>query len=220
VLPDKTGPGASIDIELPRPRERWFGGRFVLRALGSLFLAAAVVLGAWMAWLYWGTGIGTAREQHQLRSVIARQIDHPRTLGHSGKPLVSFEDGAAMAIIQIPRIHLEMVVVQGTGTADLRKGPGHYTQSAYPWDDHGRVGIAGHRTTYLHPFSSLDKLRQGDLIRLVTEFGTFDYHVTGFAVVSPEDRGILAKTSGPTLVLTTCTPRFSASHRLVVFASR
>jgi sortase A len=82
------------------------------------------------------------------------------------------------------------------------------------------VGIAGHRTTYLHPFWSLDKLQKGDLVRLVTEFGSFDYHVTGRAVVSPADQTILSQTSTATLVLTTCTPRFSASHRLIVFASR
>jgi sortase A len=82
------------------------------------------------------------------------------------------------------------------------------------------MAIAGHRTTYLRPFWSLDKLRSGDLIRLVTEYGVFDYHVTGSTVIQPSGVWVLKQTKEPTLVLTTCTPRFSASHRLVVFASR
>jgi sortase A len=92
--------------------------------------------------------------------------------------------------------------------------------SADPWDDRGRVAIAGHRTTYLHPFWSLDRLRAGDLIRLVTVVGTFDYRVTQSAEVPPSALWIARQTTRPSLVLTTCTPRFSASQRLVVFAVR
>lgn len=113
-----------------------------------------------------------------------------------------------------------MVVVEGTSTLDLRRGPGHYTGTAYPWDSRGRVAIAGHRTTYLHPFWSLDRLRPGDVIQLETRFGLFDYRVTAKRVVLPTAVWVLRQTRAPTLVLTTCTPRFSASHRLVVFATR
>jgi sortase A len=113
-----------------------------------------------------------------------------------------------------------MVVVEGVSAGDLQKGPGHYPRTAYPWQRTGRVGIAGHRTTYLHPFWNLDKVRPGDGISLVTEYGTFDYEVTGSRVVLPSDVWVLRQTAAPTLVLTACTPRFSASHRLVVFARR
>ena len=115
---------------------------------------------------------------------------------------------------------LDVVVVRGVGSSELKKGPGHYEGTAYPWEGHGRAAIAGHRTTYGHPFWSLDQLRRGDLVRLRTEFGTFDYRVTGAKVVLPNDASVLAQTNEPTLVLTACTPRFSGSHRLVVFASR
>jgi sortase A len=128
--------------------------------------------------------------------------------------------GSAIGILVIPRMHLDMVVVQGVDTASLKKGPGHYPGSALPWENHGRVAIAGHRTTYLHPFWSLNLLRPGDLIEIKTEYGTFRYHVTRSATLSPTDRSVLQQTENPSLVLTTCTPRFSASHRLVVFADR
>jgi sortase A len=128
--------------------------------------------------------------------------------------------GSAIGILEIPRMHLDMVVVQGVDTASLEKGPGHYPGSALPWENRGRVAIAAHRTTYLHPFWSLNLLRSGDLIKIETEYGTFRYHVTRSATLSPADRSVLDQTANPTLVLTTCTPRFSASHRLVVFADR
>jgi sortase A len=193
----------------------------ILRALGLLCLLAALVVGGYLGWLLWGTGIGTAREQHHLRQEIDKLISNPRPFDPgSGKPRASILEGAPVGVLEIPRIHLDVVVVNGTSNADLRRGPGHYMDSAYPWEDGGRVSIAGHRTTYLHPFWALDKLRPGDLIRFRTEYGSFDYHVTGSRVILPSGVWVLKQTKEPTLVLTTCNPRFSASHRLVIFASR
>jgi sortase A len=82
------------------------------------------------------------------------------------------------------------------------------------------VGIAGHRTTYLAPFWSLDKLGPGDAVILRTQYGTYHYDVTGSRTIAPSDASVLDQTARPTLVLTTCTPRFSASERLIVFANR
>jgi sortase A len=185
-------------------------------------MVAALGLGAYYIWLFWGTSISTAHAQHRLREEISRRIEQPQARGGpvKGVPAAELAEGEPMAIIRIPRIHLNMVVVQGTSTGDLKKGPGHYPDSPYPWEDRGRTAIAGHRTTYLHPFWSLDRMRRGDLIELVTEFGTFRYHVTSVDVVLPTDTWILKQTSGPSLLLTTCTPRFSASHRLAILASR
>jgi sortase A len=212
-------------------RSQRFRPGSILRALGLVCLAAALVLGGYVAWLLWGTGLATARAQHQLRDVIAHQIEHPRqggtssagTAGHSHPvPPKGFTiaEGDPVALIYIPRIGLDMVVVEGTSTEDLKKGPGHYLNTSYPWDDTGSVAIAGHRTTYQHPFWSLDKLGEGDLIELRTEFGTYRYRVDRSVVIRPSESWVLKQTRSPTLVLTACTPRFSASHRLVVFASR
>jgi sortase A len=191
----------------------------VLRILGTLCLVAALVVAGYLAWLLWGTGIETARAQRHLREQIDKVIDRPRPL-EPQRPAAPPKQGAPIGILQIPRIGLDIVVVNGSSHAVLKKGPGHYMETAYPWDETGRVAIAGHRTTYLRPFWSLDKLRRGDLIRLVTKYGTFDYHVTGSKVILPTGVWVLRQTKEPTLVLTTCTPPFSDSHRLVVFASR
>jgi sortase A len=81
------------------------------------------------------------------------------------------------------------------------------------------VAIAGHRTTYLHPFYSLDALGPGDAINILTVQGLFVYHVTSSQAVAPTDVAVVAPTPTPTLTLTTCNPRYSASQRLVVHAA-
>jgi sortase A len=184
----------------------------VLRIIGNLCLAGAFVLGAYIAWVLWGTGLYTARQQDALRGELQERIEDPRRRPGTVLP------GDAYAIIRIPSIQVNDVVVQGTGTEALKSGPGHYQKTADPWDDRGRVGIAGHRTTYGAPFWSLDRVREGDDVFLRTEFGGFRYEVTGFRTILPTQVEVLAPTRKPTLVLTTCTPRFSAAQRLVVFA--
>jgi sortase A len=196
---------------------------FLLRIAGALCLIAAVCVGGYLAWLLWGTGITTSRAQSRLEVQFAERLEHPRpfpTLPAEKPPVVSFSLGDPVAILRIPRIDMDMVVVEGSDTASLKKGPGHYRDTAFPWEDQGTVAIAGHRTTYGQPFWSLDDLRKGDLIRLVTEFGTFDYRVTRLTEVAPTDSSVLEQTEEPTLVLTTCTPRFTATRRLIVFAER
>ncbi len=203
------------------PRQKRRRGRILL-TVGIVFIAAAVGIGGYLAWILWGTGLITQRWQNQLRGGFERTIDTrsppPQGTRQAARPLVL--PGDAVAILQIPRIGLDMVVVEGTGTEDLKKGPGHYTDTAYPWQDHGRVGIAGHRTTYLHPFFDLDEVRPGDPIILQTQYGTYTYEVTRVFVTLPDDGSVLDQTRRPTLVLTTCDPRYSASHRLIVDAVR
>lgn len=185
------------------------------------------MLGGYIAWLLWGTGIVTAHAQSHLRQDIIERIQHPRIT----PALPSASPGAAtsipkprpgqpVGILRIPRIKLDIVVVEGTTTEFLKEGPGHYPGTAFPWEEHGRVAIAGHRTTYARPFWSLDSMRVGDLIEIQTEFGTYRYRVTSMRDVLPTDLWVAKQSRAPTLVLTTCTPRWSASHRLAVFARR
>jgi sortase A len=197
----------------------------LLRVAGVLLLLGALGVGGYLAWLLWGTGITTSRAQSRLEVQFAERLEHPRPpptppTGAEEPPAASFSPGDPVAILRIPRIDLDMVVVEGSDTSSLKKGPGHYRDTAFPWEDQGTVAIAGHRTTYGQPFWSLDELREGDLIRLLTEFGTFDYRVTRMTEVAPTDSRVLEQTEDPTLVLTTCTPRFSATRRLIVFAER
>jgi sortase A len=208
----------------PRPARN--SVRRAVRVIGVLLVLAAVAIGGYVGWTLWGTGFTTQRWQDRLRPELEQRITDaardPATRRPAATPKIP---GHAVAILEIPRIHLDMVVVEGTDVESLKRGPGHYTETAYPWQNHGRVAIAGHRTTYLHPFYSLDALRRGDPIALVTEYGTFRYSVTRTYVTAPEGilpdgSSVLHQTSAPTLALTTCNPRYSASERLIVLADR
>jgi sortase A len=133
--------------------------------------------------------------------------------------------GDAIGIIRIPRLgaSYSYAIIQGTSTADLKKGPGHYLGTALP----GQIGnlvISGHRTTYLAPFNGLGDLAPGDAIVVETRDTWYTYRVTGSRTVLPTEVGVLlpvpdkpgVKPTQALITLTTCTPKYSASHRLVI----
>lgn len=192
---------------------------WVLRGIGKTLLTAAAIMGAYIVWLLWGTGIVHGQQQDQLRGDLEGRIDAAAAAEPEAEPPPRLP-GQAYALIQIPDLDLDEVVVEGITTEALQKGPGHYPSTADPWDGDGRVAIAGHRTTYGAPFWDLDKLDPGDEIRLETERGIFDYVVSGSRIVAPRATEVTLPTSHPTLILTTCNPRFSAAERLIVFADR
>ena len=201
------------------PERRRLDGRTVIRWFGLLCLMGAAFFGGYVAWLLWGTGLQTQRAQDALRPAIEEQIADPRPPSEGPKRGSQVVRGSAYAVIKIPRIGLDMVVVQGTDYTSLKAGPGHYVDTADPWDGTGRVGIAGHRTTYLHPFFNLDQVLPGDTIELLTGFGAYTYTVTKNFVLPEATAGVvLRQTSQPTLVLTTCNPRYASSQRLIVEA--
>jgi sortase A len=192
----------------------------VLRMAGLVLIAAALAVGGYAWWLLWGTGLTTAAAQDEIRAPFERLIATAPPEEAPAADRVVKVPGKAVAILRIPDIEVNYVVVEGTDTESLKKGPGHYTWTAYPWEDTGTVGIAGHRTTYGAPFWSLNELTEGDRIVLATEYGIFNYRVTHKRIIHPSNASVLDPTKRPTLVLTTCNPRFSAAERLIVFAQR
>jgi sortase A len=176
---------------------------------------------------------GTAYLQQQHQDALRSQLDPSNILGTvptttpaaPSSPPVTIApastkptDGSPVAVIAIPKIGLNQVVVQGIDEPQLELGPGHYPQTPLPGEA-GDVAIAGHRTTWGHPFYHLDSLAKGDLIYLATSSGTFVYTVTDSLIVDPTDVAVIGPTLGPTLSLTTCNPRYSAAQRLVIKAS-
>jgi LPXTG-site transpeptidase (sortase) family protein len=113
----------------------------------------------------------------------------------------------------VPRLHLDAAV-----GLTLATGPAFYPGSARPGQPY-TIAVAGHRTTHTRPFWSLDALRRGDRIVLVWRGTRHLYVVTGSRIVAPTDWSIARERGYERLILTTCTPRFSASERLVVFAT-
>ena len=207
----------SVPVDAPAtPRVRT---HHVLHWVGIACLLGAAYFAGYVTWLLWGTGIQTQQAQDQLRPTTEQWAAHPEPLPTTQSGGARIIPGDAYADILIPSIGLDMIVVQGTDYESLKKGPGHYLDTADPWDDTGRVGIAGHRTTYLHPFFDLDQVQDGDTISLLTRYGRYDYVVTANFVLPEATAGkVLTQTTDPTLVLTTCNPKYASSQRLIVTA--
>lgn len=189
----------------------WFGIACLLGAAGCA---------GFIVWTLWGTGLTTKAAQDRL-GVDFQSLEQP-TVNIPPPPGWAPIPGSLYGEIVIPAIGLHAYVVQGTDYGSLQNGPGHYVNTANPWDLNGRVGIAGHRTTYLHPFFHLDLLKPGDTITIRTpKYGDYTYRVSQVFVLPASVAGkVLAQTAEPTLVLTTCNPTYSSAQRLIVTADR
>lgn len=124
--------------------------------------------------------------------------------------------GEAIGRIDGPAASIDYVFVQGTGTAALERGPGHYPGTALPGQGK-TVGIAGHRTTYGAPFKQIDEFSEGDEITLEMPYATLTYEVEKTKIVEPSDVQIVRDVGRERLVLTACHPLYSAAQRYAVF---
>jgi sortase A len=125
--------------------------------------------------------------------------------------------GDAIGRIRIPRLGASFELVQGTDSASLEKGPGHYPGTALPGLGQ-TVAIAGHRTTYLAPFRHIDALRPGNRIVVNMPYGRFTYVVQFRRIVAPTALWVTRDVGYDRLVLSACNPLFSAAQRIIVFA--
>lgn len=126
-------------------------------------------------------------------------------------------EGDPLGRIRIPKIGVSAVFVEGTATADLRNGPGHYPGTPLP-GERGTVGIAGHRTTYGAWFRRINQLDPGDRIELAMGYGRFTYRVERTRIVPPTALWVTHRVSYDRLILSACHPLYSAAQRIVVFA--
>ena len=202
----------------------------VLIVVGALLLADAVATLVWqepLSALYGRVQQGklddrlSAIEKAPLAAVDQRalqRLDAGRRLAFSARSLARrSDDGDPLGRIRIPRIGVDEIFVEGTGTADLRRGPGHYPDTPLP-GQRGTVAIAGHRTTYGAPFHDVDDLRRGDAIVLSLPYGRFTYRVQRTRIVEPTATEVTDPVGYDRLVLSACHPLYSAAQRIIVFA--
>ena len=129
----------------------------------------------------------------------------------------SAQNGSPVSRMEIPRVGISVMVVEGIRPNDLKIAVGHIPGSAFP-EESGNVAIAGHRDTY---FRNLRELRTNDLITLTTLSGTYQYSVEWTRVVSPRDVNSLRPSAEPVLTLVTCYPFYyvgPAPRRFIVRA--
>lgn len=199
-----------------------------MRVTGTVLLVLGFTLLEFVAYELWGTNLRANASQQALERDIGSTfagvtvqpvLEEPPPVTvlppeRPGKP-------RAWARLRIPKIGVNRFVVEGARRGDLIYGPGHYAGTPLPGTA-GSVGIAGHRTTWGAPFHNIDRLRPGDAISLQTAAGLYRYRVTDATVVSPRRADVLngdpGSTAVHTLTLTTCTPKYSAAKRLIVWA--
>jgi sortase A len=231
------GPGPGV-FGPPHPRPPSLWDRLVgaaWRLLMALGLALLVDAGVTLVWQEPLSALYATIKQADLRSSL-RAIDRARPTPvvrhelsriHQQRQRIALlaaslerraPAGSAVGRIEIPRIAADFVIVKGTGEADLQEGPGIYESTNFPGVP-GTTAIAGHRTTYLAPFRHIDELRRGNRILLEMPYAHFTYTVTSQHSVLPTDvSAAIADVGYSRLVLSACTPPFSAAERLLVFA--
>jgi sortase A len=124
---------------------------------------------------------------------------------------------APLAVLRIPKMHLEVPVLPGTDDRTLDRGLGHIDDTARPGTD-GNSGIAGHRDGF---FRGLKDIEPGDEIELDTLKGKEVYRVDRMWIVDPSDVSVLDPTPTRVLTLVTCYPFYfvvDAPQRFIVRA--
>jgi sortase A len=202
----------------------------ILIGLGILVLAWGVLVWQWQDPF---TALYTTWQQHKLAQELNKEFATFKPAVATRKLAVEAQreevaaeaarfrrdthQGEAIGRIIIGRIGLSMVVVDGTDEASLEKGPGRDLQTYMPGQNR-LVYIAGHRTTFLAPFSHINDIRVGDYIRLEMPYATFVYRMTGHRIVLANDLSVLRSPNHEELELQACHPRFFATHRYIVYA--
>ncbi len=207
--------------------------------VGRVFVASGMLLLFFTAYLLWGTGVYTNKQQNEGRAKLNKTslisedsiADGKIPPGHpTHQPKLS----DPVFTLRIPRIALDAVVVYGVGVEELKKGPGLFPDcgvvkgavgngectngAKWPGED-GNVAVSGHRTTYLAPFWRINELQKGDTIDFVSGRVRYRYRVRSQEIVDPTTGFEVVEQHGkPELTLTTCNPRFSATQRLIIHA--
>lgn len=230
-----TAPATALKL----PKGRRSGSARVVRALavtlivlGALALLDALITVVWQEPL---TALYASIVQSHLSGDL-RKVERAAPTPVERRTLASLPDeqarisylaseferharnGAAVGRILIPRVGADYVMVNGTDTEDLISGPGIYRETHFPGIP-GTTAIAGHRTTYLAPFREINLLKPGNRILVNMPYAHFTYTVTGQRVVWPTDvQAAVSNVGYSRVVLSACTPVFSAEKRLLVYA--
>ena len=129
------------------------------------------------------------------------------------------KEGDLLGRIEIPRIGLSVMVLQGTTSKTLRLGVGHISGTSLPGES-GNIGIAGHRDTF---FRGLKDIRSEDEILLQTASGIVKYKVDWIQITAPGDSSVVSTETDSGLTLVTCYPFYyvgASPERFVVHAHR
>ncbi|MGW0706576.1 class E sortase [Streptomyces sp. NPDC002643] len=208
--------------------------RVIVRTVSELCVTVGTLIVLFVVYVLFWTGVKADTEMDRqvdlLQEQWARQPERPAFApggSDSTEPPAAYEDGRPFALMYIPRLGFtwNKPVLEGTKTNTLKKGLGHYANTAQ-LGQKGNFAVAGHRRTYGDPFKDFPKLRPGDAVVLSDGTTWFTYVIdrgphrtlpTDVQVIDPVPRKSGYTRAGRYLTLTTCDPEWGHSHRLVVW---
>ncbi|MEK4015637.1 class D sortase [Bacillus sp. FSL K6-0947] len=181
--------------------------------LPILIIAAGLVLIGYGVWKV----MDTSKKTEQTLEAAKLAIEHPQKADQDRfKP----KFGEAAGILEIPKIHAELPIVEGTDADDLEKGVGHYKGSYYP-NDNGQIVLSGHRDTV---FRRTGELKRGDQLKILLPYGSFSYEIEKTKIVDKNDTSIITlQHDKEELILTTCYPFTyigNAPKRYIIYGKR
>ena len=205
---------SSGNVALPRATHSFL--RWCSRVCLLIGLAAI----AWCVYFWVDARVDQIVQRQRFDAISLRKdLDPAPVVGRDvlGAPKLAI--GSVLGQMEIPRIGISLMVLEGDSDPILRRAAGHLESTAIPGQP-GNVAIAAHRDTF---FRALRNIRDQDVITLSTLTGTYRYQVDSVEVVGPNATEVLADSPQPTLTLITCYPFYyvgPAPKRFIVHAQQ
>ncbi|MEV6793746.1 class E sortase [Streptomyces sp. NPDC051320] len=199
------------------------------RAIGEIFISLGVLMLLFVTYQLWWTNVRAHQEANGTAHSL--QEDWAKGGSTSNQP-GAFEPGQGFAIIHIPKLDVVVPIAEGVSKHKVldRGMVGHYSEgklkTAMPSARTGNFALAGHRNTHGEPFRYINKLKNGDKVVVETKDDYYTYEVTSHlaqtspsnvSVITPVPPGSGFTGPGRYITLTTCTPEFTSTYRMVVW---
>ncbi|CAL9529859.1 Sortase SrtE1 [Streptomyces sp. enrichment culture] len=205
--------------------------RVIVRTVSELCITVGSLIVLFVVYVLFWTGVRADGVMDDQIELLRKEWSKPRSpAGGPASPAkpAPYAEGRPFAIMYIPRLGFtwNKPVLEGTATGTLKKGLGHYAETAQ-LGQRGNFAVAGHRRTYGDPFKDFPQLRWGDAVVLTDGTTWFTYRIdkgpyktvpSDIEVIDPVPRTSGYTRSGRYLTLTTCEPEWGHSHRLIVWA--
>lgn len=203
------------------------------RVIGEVFISVGVLMLLFVTYQLWWTNIRAHQQASGATHALQNQWDKDKSDQKTvdDRAAGAFSPGQGFAIMYIPKLDVKAPIAEGVSKHSvLDKGMiGHYTgamKTAMPWDKQGNFALAAHRNTHGEPFRYINKLVPGDKIVVETESTYYTYEMTSVLpstspsnvkVIQPVPPGSGFTKPGRYITLTTCTPEFTSTYRMIVW---
>ncbi|KAB8163472.1 class E sortase [Streptomyces sp. 3MP-14] len=210
-------------------------GTAISNVIGELFITTGVLLLLFVVYQLWWTNVeARAHADGQANELQERWDESGGDEGNDeNRDPGVFSAGEGFAILYLPTLDVRVPVAESVDPGSVLDNGmvGHYTEedglpTAMPWDEEGNVGLAGHRNTHGEPFRYINNLEPGDPIVIETESTYYTYEMRSrLDSTSPSNTAVLDPIPeqggftdpGRYVTLTTCTPEFTSTYRLIVW---